>query len=218
MPDQVRGPCGRASEQATSLSLKYRVLDGGLPVRQLSSASRHALAALALFVVPATLAAQQQPTPTRRPNPRTAQPLIEHMRPAPRLDLPAPSRALDSLALAHLRWREIGPFRGGRSVAVVGSVARPNEYYMGTTGGGVFKSLDGGLSWGPVTDKYFGGTIGAVEVAPSNPDIVYVGGGEYPIRGNVAHGDGVWKTMNGGRTRGIPRLPPTRRISHARVH
>src|SRR5919202_7080422 len=89
---------------------------------------------------------------------------------------------------------------------------------MGTTGGGVFKSLDGGFSWGPVTDKYFGGTIGAIAVAASNPDIVYVGGGEYPIRGNVAHGDGVWKTMNGGRTWELLGLADTRQIADIVVH
>ena len=75
------------------------------------------------------------------------------------------AQSIDTTVYSSLRWREIGPFRGGRSVAVAGSVARPNEYYMGTTGGGVFKSIDGGESWAPVTDKYFGGTIGAIAVA-----------------------------------------------------
>src|SRR5436309_2402416 len=90
----------------------------------------------------------------------------------------------DSVAFGALRWRELGPFRGGRSVAVTGNPQRPNEFWMGTTGGGVYKSVNVGESWAPVTDRYFGGTIGAVEVAPSAPDVVYVGGGEYPIRGN----------------------------------
>ena len=71
----------------------------------------------------------------------------------------------DSTALAAVRWRELGPARGGRSVAVSGSVQRPNEYWMGTTGGGVFKTTDGGLNWAPMSDAYFGGTIGAVAVA-----------------------------------------------------
>src|SRR5213075_645746 len=107
---------------------------------------------------------------------------------------------LDSSALSGFRWREIGPYRGGRSVAVAGSQARANEYYMGTVGGGVFKTTDGGNAWGPVTDRYFGGTIGAIAVAPSNPDVVYVGGGEFPLRGNVSHGDGIWKSTDAGRT------------------
>jgi photosystem II stability/assembly factor-like uncharacterized protein len=126
--------------------------------------------------------------------------------------------ALDTAALNTLRWRELGPFRGGRSVAVAGSAARPNEYYMGTTGGGVFKSLDGGQSWAPMTDKYFGGTIGAVAVSPSNPDVVYVGGGEYPIRGNVSHGDGVWKSTDAGKTWTSLGLDATRHIARVRVH
>src|SRR4029077_16664672 len=95
----------------------------------------------------------------------------------------------DTSVFAAFSWREIGIFRAGRSVAVAGSAARPQEYWFGTTGGGVFKSIDGGNTWLPVTDKYFGGTIGAIGVSESNPDIVYVGTGEFPIRGNVSHGD-----------------------------
>ncbi len=128
------------------------------------------------------------------------------------------SAPFDSSAFGSLRWREIGPYRGGRSVAVAGSVARPREYWMGTTGGGVMKSSDGGLSWQAMTDRYFGGTIGAIAVAPSNPDVVYVGGGEFPIRGNVSHGDGVWKTTDGGRTWTNIGLNDTRQISKVRVH
>lgn len=99
-----------------------------------------------------------------------------------------------------LEWRLIGPFRGGRSVAVAGSAARPNEYYHGTTGGGVFKTTNGGLSWFPVTDTYFGGTIGAIAVSDSNPDVVYVGTGERSLRGNLSHGDGMFKSTDGART------------------
>jgi photosystem II stability/assembly factor-like uncharacterized protein len=124
----------------------------------------------------------------------------------------------DTSSFAALRWREIGPFRGGRSVAVAGSAKRPNEYYFGTTGGGVFKTTDGGITWAPVTDKYFGGTIGAIGVSESNPDIVYVGAGEYPIRGNVSHGDGVWRTSDGGKTWTSLGLVETRQISRVRVN
>ncbi len=95
-----------------------------------------------------------------------------------------------------LTWRNIGPNEAGRMVAVAGSAARPNEYYLGTTGGGVWKTTDGGVTAVPVTDDYFGGTIGAISIAESNPDIVYVGGGETPIRGDVSHGDGLWKTTD----------------------
>jgi len=129
----------------------------------------------------------------------------------------APAR-FDSLALAGMRWREIGPYRGGRSVAVTGNPSRPDEFWLGTTGGGVFKSINAGQSWAPMSDRYFGGTIGAVEVAPSAPDVVYVGGGEYPIRGNVSHGDGVWKTTDGGRTWTFMGLGDTRHIGDIVVH
>lgn len=130
-------------------------------------------------------------------------------RPTGRGTTPAPVRSViagpapatfDSSAFNALRWREAGPPRGGRSVAVAGSVQRPYEYWMGTTGGGVFKTTDGGNNWVPMSDRYFGGTIGAIAVDPRNADVVYVGGGETDIRGNTAPGDGLWKTIDGGRT------------------
>ena len=89
---------------------------------------------------------------------------------------------------------------------------------MGTTGGGVYKSTDGGLTWSAVTDKYFGGAIGAIAVSESNPDVVYVGTGEYPIRGNVSHGEGVYKTTDGGKTWRHVGLAETRQIARVRVH
>ena len=125
---------------------------------------------------------------------------------------------IDTLVYSSLRWRNLGPLRGGRSVAAAGSEARPGEYWMGTTGGGVFKTTDGGDTWTPVSDGYFGGTIGAIAVAPSNPDVVYVGGGEFPIRGNVSHGDGLYKTTDGGRTWRYVGLVETRHIAKIRVH
>lgn len=129
------------------------------------------------------------------------------------------AQTLDSLAFNGMRWREIGPYRGGRSVAVAGSAARPNEYWMGTTGGGVFKTMDGGLTWAPMSDAYFGGTIGAVQVAASNPDIVWVGGGETDIRGNAAPGDGVWKTTDAGKTwKRIPFFDPRNHVNRIRIH
>jgi photosystem II stability/assembly factor-like uncharacterized protein len=136
----------------------------------------------------------------------------------PRHDVVPMNGPLDTTQFAALKWREIGPYRGGRSVAVAGSAKRPHEYWMGTTGGGVFKSTDAGMTWLPVTDKFFGGTIGAIAVAPSNPDIVYVGTGEYPIRGNVSHGDGVYKTVDSGKTWTFLGLKDTRQISRVRVH
>ena len=83
---------------------------------------------------------------------------------------------------------------------------------MGTTGGGVFKTTDGGINWQPMTDKYFGGTIGAITVDPKNPDVVWVGGGETCIRGNVSHGDGVWMTKDAGKTWSYMGLKETEQI------
>ncbi|HEV8600706.1 MAG TPA: glycosyl hydrolase [Gemmatimonadales bacterium] len=134
------------------------------------------------------------------------------------LALPAQMPGADTAAFGTLVWRSLGPQRGGRSVAVAGSAARPLEYYMGTTGGGVFKTTDGGESWIPITDRYFGGTIGAIAVSESNPDIVYVGGGEFPIRGNTSHGDGVYKSTDAGRTWAYLGLVETRHIAKIRVH
>jgi photosystem II stability/assembly factor-like uncharacterized protein len=124
----------------------------------------------------------------------------------------------DSVPLTGLRWRNIGPFKSGRSVAVAGSIVRPKEYYAGTTGSGVYKTTNGGITWVPVTDGYFGGTIGAVAIAPSNPDIVYVGGGESHLRNNLSHGDGVWKTIDGGKTWQSLGLGDTRHIARILVH
>src|SRR3990170_47795 len=89
---------------------------------------------------------------------------------------------------------------------------------MGPTGCGVLKTGDGGENWTPVSDRYFGGTIGAIAVSESNPDIVYAGGGEFPIRGNVSHGDGVYKSADAGRTWSYMGLVETRQISKIRIH
>lgn len=129
----------------------------------------------------------------------------------------APTTGSDSTTLAALKWREIGPFRGGRSVTVAGSALRPYEYYLGSTGGGVLKTIDGGITWKPITDKYFGGTIGSIAVSESNPNIVYVGTGESPIRGNVSHGDGVFRSSDAGKTWAYLGLGDSRQISRVRI-
>ena len=111
----------------------------------------------------------------------------------------APRR--DSTQFAALRWREIGPFRGGRVTAVAGHDTQPYTYYFGATGGGVWKTTDGGIAWFPVSDSAFGsGSIGAIAVAPSDPNVVYVGTGESPLRGDASPGDGAYRSRDAGRT------------------
>lgn len=117
-----------------------------------------------------------------------------------------------------VKWRNLGPNQAGRMTAVAGSTARPDEYYMGTTGGGVWKTTDGGKTVAPVTDAYFGGTIGSIAVQQSNPDVVWVGGGETPIRGNVSHGDGVWRSTDAGKTWQYMGLKETQYIARVLIH
>ena len=132
---------------------------------------------------------------------------------------PAPAPAASAGPFGALRWRSLGPNRGGRSIAVAGSVARPHEYYMGATGGGLWKTTDGGVTWRPVTDGQIrSSSIGAVAVAPSNPDIIYLGTGESEIRGNIIQGDGVYKSSDGGKTWTHIGLAETQVISKIRVH
>lgn len=118
-----------------------------------------------------------------------------------------------------LRWRSLGPLRAGRSIAVAGSAQRPLEYYFGATGGGLWKTTDGGVTWQNVTDDQItSSSVGAVAVAPSNPDIVYIGTGESEIRGNIAPGDGVYKSTDAGKTWTHIGLENTQNISKIRVN
>ncbi|WP_282055617.1 WD40/YVTN/BNR-like repeat-containing protein [Maribacter luteus] len=117
-----------------------------------------------------------------------------------------------------LDYRLIGPFRGGRSAAVTGVPGEPNLFYFGATGGGVWKTTDGGRSWSNISDGYFGGSIGAVEVAKSDPNVIYVGGGEKTLRGNVSSGYGVWKTVDAGKTWTSAGLKNSRHVPRIRIH
>ena len=118
-----------------------------------------------------------------------------------------------------LEFRNIGPYRGGRVTAVAGVRGQPLVFYQGATGGGVWKTSDGGSNWRAMSDKDFKtGSVGAIGVAESDPNVVYVGMGEAPIRGNVSHGDGVYKTTDGGKTWTNVGLKNTYQISRVRVH
>ena len=125
----------------------------------------------------------------------------------------------DSVRYRGLAWRNLGPNRGGRSIAVSGSASRPLEYYFGATGGGLWKTTDGGQTWEPVTDGKIGSaSIGAVEVCQANPDVVYVGTGETQLRGNIQAGDGVYRSTDAGKTWTHVGLRESRNIARIRVH
>ncbi len=132
----------------------------------------------------------------------------------------AAAPAVDPKAFQALEWRNVGPFRGGRATAVVGVPSQPRTYYMGATGGGVWKTEDDGLTWRNVSDGFVKtGSVGAIAVADADPNVVYVGMGEAPVRGvATAHGDGVYKSTDAGRTWTHSGLEATRHISAIAVH
>jgi photosystem II stability/assembly factor-like uncharacterized protein len=107
---------------------------------------------------------------------------------------------VDPSLLSGLRWRMIGPFRGGRTVSVAGIQGQPNVYYFGSVGGGIWKTTNGGLTWEPIFDGQRIGSIGALAVSPSDPNIIYAGTGEPDFRSDLTYGDGVYKSSDGGQT------------------
>jgi photosystem II stability/assembly factor-like uncharacterized protein len=126
---------------------------------------------------------------------------------------------VDPRVLKGLEWRSIGPYRGGRVVAVAGDPIDKQRFYFGSTGGGVWQTTDGGLIWENISDGYFKrASVGAIAVARSDPNVIYVGMGETTIRGNVSHGDGVYRSVDRGKTWTHLGLEATRHIAKVRIH
>ena len=127
------------------------------------------------------------------------------------------SQNIDTDQYSALEYRLLGPFRGGRSAAVTGVPNKPNLYYFGSAGGGVWKTENGGEQWKNISDGYFGGSIGSVTVSKSDPNVIYVGGGEKTVRGNVSSGYGVWKSIDAGKTWSFSGLKNSRHIPRISV-
>ncbi len=117
-----------------------------------------------------------------------------------------------------MEWRSIGPYRGGRSAAVTGVPGKPNLYYFGATGGGVWRTTDAGNSWENISDGFFGSSIGAVAVSEWDNNVIYVGGGEKTVRGNVSAGTGMYKSTDAGKTWQPIGLKDSKHISRIRIH
>ena len=131
---------------------------------------------------------------------------------------PAPITQYDQKLFDAIQWREVGPFRGGRSATVTGVPGKPDLYYFGATGGGVWRTTDAGETWDNISDGFFGGSIGSVSVSESDPNVIYVGGGENTVRGNVSYGYGAWKSVDAGKTWTHIGLDNSRHISRIRIH
>src|SRR5437899_3874619 len=118
--------------------------------------------------------------------------------PQPQASMPT-GRIPESLFVA-MRWRQVGPFRGGRALAVTGVPGEPTVFYFGAASGGIWRSSDAGANWEPIFDKEDIASIGSIAVAPSDHNIIYAGSGEACIRGNITYGNGVYKSLDRGKT------------------
>src|SRR3954452_11864099 len=125
---------------------------------------------------------------------------------------PLPAGATDEKLFRAMQWRQVGPFRGGRALAIEGIPNEPNAYYFGSVAGGVWKTTDGGANWTPLFDKEAISSIGAIAVAPSDHNVIYAGTGEAAVRGNISYGTGVFKSVDAGKTWKNIGLKDTRHI------
>jgi len=129
-----------------------------------------------------------------------------------------PATSFDESLYEGIAWRQVGPYRGGRAGTITGVPGQDQLYYMGTAGGGVWRTQDGGTTWSCISDGYFGGSIGAVAVAESDPNVLYVGEGEQTVRGNVSSGRGLWRSTDAGKTWTSIGLSNSEHVGRIRVH
>ncbi len=161
----------------------------------------------------------QTPTPEVLPSPTPTPRFAPQPQTSPVPQNVAKTEDEKSNPLENFKYRLIGPFRGGRVAAVAGVASQPNVYYFGATGGGIWKTTDGGTNWSPISDDFFKtGSVGAIEVSESDPNVIYVGMGEETMRGNVSHGDGMYKSTDAGKTWKFVGLGDSRHITRIRIH
>src|SRR5881398_3119525 len=126
--------------------------------------------------------------------------------------------AVDPSLFQDLHWRLIGPFRGGRALAVTGVPGEPEHFYFGSVNGGVWETRDAGRTWQPIFDGQPAGSIGALAVAPSNPRVIYVGSGEADMRSDIAQGNGMYKSTDGGKSWTHIGLTDSQQIGKILIH
>jgi hypothetical protein len=186
----------------------------------LSKTSARFISITLLIILATGAVAQSKPERQSKATKPTAEtpkaPRAEEQQQPPSTE-PKPTRP-EEKPFKGMQYRLIGPFRGGRSLTAAGVPGDPSTYYFGATGGGVWKSTDGAVTWAPVFDKEGTSSIGSLAVANSNPNVIYAGTGEACIRGNISHGDGVYKSLDGGKSWKNVGLRDSRAIGKIIIH